>query len=97
MGLCKPYITSTSSVYTKLRSRIYRLYSTNDAAKESVLEDIDPVDLTVADIMNFDLPTNENSPNLLKIRHTTAHVMAMATQKLFPKIKVTIGPWIENG
>ena len=26
-----------------------------------------------------------------------AHVMAMAVQKLFPKAKVTIGPWIENG
>lgn len=26
-----------------------------------------------------------------------AHVMAMAVQKLFPKSKVTIGPWIDNG
>eukprot|EP01036_Dinobryon_divergens_P026560 gene26560-35228_t len=47
--------------------------------------------------MDFDLPTNNNSPQLLKIRHTTAHVMAMAVQRLFPKIKCTIGPWIENG
>jgi threonyl-tRNA synthetase len=23
--------------------------------------------------------------------------MAMAVQKLFPKVQVTIGPWIENG
>lgn len=97
MGLCKPYKISSSSVCSKLHNRSYRLYSTKDASKESILEDIDPVDLTVADIMNFDLPSNTNSPNLLKIRHTTAHVMAMATQKLFPKIKVTIGPWIENG
>eukprot|EP00184_Porphyridium_aerugineum_P008179 CAMPEP_0184692708 /NCGR_PEP_ID=MMETSP0313-20130426/1067_1 /TAXON_ID=2792 /ORGANISM="Porphyridium aerugineum, Strain SAG 1380-2" /LENGTH=701 /DNA_ID=CAMNT_0027150557 /DNA_START=212 /DNA_END=2317 /DNA_ORIENTATION=- len=43
------------------------------------------------------LPTNENSPQLLKVRHTSAHVMAMAVQKLFPGSQVTIGPWIENG
>lgn len=43
------------------------------------------------------LPTNNSSPNLLRMRHTTAHVMAMAVQKLFPNAQVTIGPWIENG
>ncbi|CAM6041813.1 unnamed protein product [Sphagnum compactum] len=43
------------------------------------------------------LPTNESSENLLKIRHTSAHVMAMAVQKLFPDAQVTIGPWIEKG
>jgi len=31
------------------------------------------------------------------IRHSTAHVMADAVQKLFPGTKVTIGPWIEDG
>lgn len=43
------------------------------------------------------LPTNDKSPNLLRIRHTSAHVMAMAVQRLFPSVQVTIGPWIENG
>ncbi|XP_020697251.1 threonine--tRNA ligase, chloroplastic/mitochondrial 2 [Dendrobium catenatum] len=43
------------------------------------------------------LPTNESSEKLLCIRHTCAHVMAMAVQKLFPNSKVTIGPWIDNG
>lgn len=43
------------------------------------------------------LPTNDKSPNLLKIRHTSAHVMAMAVQRLFPGVQVTIGPWIDNG
>jgi len=28
------------------------------------------------------MPTNEESETLLKIRHTSAHVMAMAVQKL---------------
>lgn len=51
----------------------------------------------VVDLLTLELPTNENSPTLLKMRHTTAHVMAMAVQKVFPSVKVTIGPWIDNG
>jgi len=43
------------------------------------------------------LPSNEDSDTLLKIRHTSAHVMAMAVQRLFGDTKVTIGPWIEKG
>ena len=43
------------------------------------------------------LPTNEESDLLLRIRHTSAHVMAMAVQRLFKDAKVTIGPWIEKG
>src|SRR5678816_3600805 len=31
------------------------------------------------------------------LRHSTAHVMASAVQKLFPGTKVTIGPHIETG
>ncbi len=38
------------------------------------------------------------SPNGLEIlRHSTSHVMACAVQELFPEVKVTIGPAIENG
>uniref|UniRef100_A0A0D6QTR8 threonine--tRNA ligase n=1 Tax=Araucaria cunninghamii TaxID=56994 RepID=A0A0D6QTR8_ARACU len=43
------------------------------------------------------LPTNETSETLVLIRHTSAHVLAMAVQKAFPNAKVTIGPWIERG
>ena len=31
------------------------------------------------------------------IRHSTAHLMAAAIQKLYPKAKFGIGPAIENG
>ena len=31
------------------------------------------------------------------IRHSSAHVMAQAVQELWPEVKVTIGPVIENG
>ena len=43
------------------------------------------------------LPTNDESDQLLRIRHTSAHVMAMAVQRLFKDAKVTIGPWIDKG
>ena len=41
--------------------------------------------------------TANDKEGLATIRHTTAHVMAEAVQKLFPDAKVTIGPSIENG
>lgn len=34
---------------------------------------------------------------LLKIRHTCAHILAMAVQTLFPEAKATIGPWTDTG
>jgi threonyl-tRNA synthetase len=43
------------------------------------------------------LPKTSESSQLLKIRHSMSHVMAMAVQKLFPKAQVTIGPWTESG
>merc|ERR1740127_245727 len=43
------------------------------------------------------LPNNDDNGQLLRIRHSTAHVMAMAVQKLFKGTKVSIGPWIEKG
>ena len=44
-----------------------------------------------------ELPTNDNDNDLLKIRHSSAHVMAMAVQMVYPEAQVTIGPWIDNG
>ena len=44
-----------------------------------------------------ELPTNDSDNDLLKLRHSSAHVMAMAVQEVFPEAQVTIGPWIENG
>lgn len=52
---------------------------------------------TTAEPERLILPTNKDSGELLRIRHTAAHVMAMAVQRLFPKVQVTIGPWIDNG
>ncbi len=41
--------------------------------------------------------TDRDEEGLEMIRHSTAHLMAMATQQLFPGVQVTIGPVIEDG
>ena len=45
----------------------------------------------------FELVRATDKDGLHVIRHSTAHVMADAVQKLFPGTKVTIGPAIEDG
>ncbi|KAM1075049.1 hypothetical protein PS2_019628 [Malus domestica] len=62
----------------------------DDKLKDAQMEVADKPETVV-------LPTNESSESLIIIRHTCAHVMAIAVQKLFPDAKVTIGQWIENG
>ena len=42
-------------------------------------------------------PRTSESERLLRMRHTAAHVMAMAVQRLYPSAHVTIGPWVEHG
>lgn len=39
----------------------------------------------------------EYKTDLDKLRHSTSHIMAQAVQELWPDVKVTIGPAIENG
>jgi threonyl-tRNA synthetase len=45
----------------------------------------------------FDVVRATDKDGLQVIRHSTAHVMADAVQRLFPGTKVTIGPAIEDG
>jgi threonyl-tRNA synthetase len=72
-------------------TRAIALFSTtaDDTRTEGAVEQPNP--------FTYDLPTNENSPALLGKRHTAAHIMAMAVQRLYPDAQVTIGPWIDNG
>jgi threonyl-tRNA synthetase len=53
-----------------------------------------PVAATLADLAPIRVADPEG---LSVIRHSTAHVMADAVQRLFPGTKVTIGPAIEDG
>jgi len=46
---------------------------------------------------DIELVKNNSEDALFLVRHTSAHVMAEAVQRLFPGTKVTIGPVIENG
>jgi threonyl-tRNA synthetase len=41
--------------------------------------------------------TDRDEEGLEIIRHSTAHLLAMAVQQLFPGVQVTIGPVIEDG
>lgn len=45
----------------------------------------------------IEIITNKAPEGIDIIRHSTAHLLAMAVQKLWPGTQVTIGPVIENG
>ena len=87
------------SVLQKL-CRLPLLKHTNLISKLSLQSTIQKninIEVEEEDLFTIELPSNENNNNLLRIRHTSAHIMAMAVQNLFPEAKVTIGPWIDNG
>ena len=46
---------------------------------------------------NVAIVTDKSPEALDIIRHSTAHLLAQATQRLFPDTQVTIGPVVENG
>jgi threonyl-tRNA synthetase len=51
----------------------------------------------IEDDASLAIITERDEAGLEVIRHSTAHLMAMATQELFPGVQVTIGPVIEDG
>jgi len=51
----------------------------------------------VPDGAKVEIVTATTEAGIDTIRHSTAHLMAMAVQELFPGTQVTIGPVIENG
>jgi len=57
------------------------------------------VDLFFSLLRDGDLePVDQSDPAALNIlRHSVAHIMAEAVKEIFPEVKVTIGPAIENG
>ncbi|MBS2019926.1 MAG: threonine--tRNA ligase [Deltaproteobacteria bacterium] len=62
-------------------------------AKDGIVDLFTPVDPNT----EFSVIRETDPEGLQVIRHSTAHVMADAVQKLFPGTKVTIGPAIEDG
>jgi threonyl-tRNA synthetase len=47
--------------------------------------------------VSLEIVTDKHADALDIIRHSTAHLLAQAVQRLFPDTQVTIGPVIENG
>jgi threonyl-tRNA synthetase len=70
-------------------------------AKDAIAGKVDgkvvDVYATVSDGAKVEIVTPKSEAGLDTIRHSTAHLMAMAVQELFPGTQVTIGPVIENG
>ena len=52
---------------------------------------------TIANDAQLAIITERDEAGLEVIRHSTAHLLAMAVQDLFPGAQVTIGPTIEDG
>jgi threonyl-tRNA synthetase len=67
----------------KYHGRVVDLHTPVDGASVGA-QDLTPIRATDPD-------------GLAVIRHSTAHVMADAVQRLFPGTKVTIGPAIDDG
>ena len=47
--------------------------------------------------IQLSIVTERDSEGLEVLRHSCAHLLAMAVQELFPSAQVTIGPVIEDG
>ncbi|MGZ5443206.1 MAG: threonine--tRNA ligase [Thermoanaerobaculia bacterium] len=70
-------------------------------AKDAIAGKIDgkvvDVSAPVPDGAKVEIVTPKSDEGIDTIRHSTAHLMAMAVQELFPGTQVTIGPVIEHG
>ena len=70
-------------------------------AKAAIAGEIDGQMVDTSFMIEYDsdlaIITNKDDKALEVIRHSTAHLLAQATQQLYPKAQVTIGPVIDNG
>ena len=94
--------TSTRSQITPLVKRAFvssssSFYSSSSLIKPRFMSATADAPTKQEEEEAITLPTNEDDEDLLKLRHSSAHVMAMAVQQTFPEAQVTIGPWIDNG
>ncbi len=93
-SMAKRVVRSVRPSTFSIRAPNLCLFSTQANEKKDIAsdkKDIDPAELFAS------LPSNENSPNLLRTRHTASHVMAMAVQRVKKDAQITIGPWIDTG
>ena len=51
----------------------------------------------IYDDCNLEILTFDDEEGRLALRHTSSHILAQAVKRLFPDVKLAIGPAIENG
>ena len=70
-------------------------------AKSALVGEIDGQVRDLSHLLEHDasvrILTAKDDDGLYVLRHSTAHLMAQAVQRLFPETQVTIGPVIDNG
>jgi threonyl-tRNA synthetase len=69
----------------------------NNDASAALSRGADPDDALEQELINEVVGNEPELSPLQTLRHSCAHVMAKAVQRLFPETKVTIGPAIESG
>jgi threonyl-tRNA synthetase len=99
----KVFLPDGNSIELENGSNVADLASTisRGLAKKAVFAEINskPADLTATlnDGDSVKIYTENDKESLDVLRHSTAHLMAQAVQRLFPYVKVTIGPTIQDG
>lgn len=74
-----------------------RLAKDTLGGKVEGVDDLLDLRTTLKDGSKLKIITTKDPESLEVIRHSGAHLMAQAVQELWPDVKVTIGPVIENG
>jgi threonyl-tRNA synthetase len=60
-------------------------------------KEITDLRIPLKDKSKIELITTKSPEGIEVVRHSAAHIMAQAVQRIWPEVKVTIGPVIENG
>lgn len=68
-----------------------------NAVAAEINGNISDISATLNDGDKIRILTSKDTETLDILRHSTAHVMAQAVQRIFPEAKIAIGPNIENG
>ena len=87
--------------FTKGTTVLKALKTANDSLDSLVAAKVNEksVDLSFSLESDYKLEaiTSESREGLEILRHSAAHIMAQAVKRLFPSVKIAIGPAVENG
>ena len=74
-----------------------RLAKDTLGAKLNGAKDVIDFRIPLVDGTKIEIVTTKSAEALEVVRHSAAHLMAQAIQEIWPEVKVTIGPVVENG